>query len=81
MAANQASMARRQRERARMQKRREKQAIKVERRAAAKVRAEDTEATDDPMNDPSIDWGEGVREVKVTLAEIGFVEDEVERSA
>ena len=81
MAANQASMARRQRERARMQKRREKQALKLERRAAAKARAENAEVVDDPMNDPSIDWGEGVREVKVDLAEVGFVEDEVEQPA
>ena len=64
MARNQASMVRRQRERARQQKRREKQAKRAERRELKKE--QDTElATDDPMNDPTIDWSAAVRQTKV----------------
>lgn len=59
--ANQASMARRQRERKRMQKRREKQALRAERREAKKV-ADKVEIPEDPMSDPTIDWGSVVRE-------------------
>lgn len=59
--ANQASMARRQRERKRMQKRREKQKIREERREAKKE-AEKLEIPNDPMKDPTIDWGNAVRE-------------------
>ena len=57
----QACMARRQRERKRMQKRREKQKIREERREAKKE-AEKLEIPDDPMEDPTIDWGSAVRE-------------------
>ena len=60
--ANQASMARRQRERKRMQKRREKQALRDERREAKKL-AEKIEIPADPMQDPTIDWGAAVRRV------------------
>lgn len=59
--ANQASMARRQRERKRMQKRREKQKLREERREAKKE-AEKVVIPDDPMDDPTIDWGSAVRE-------------------
>ena len=63
MARNQASAARRQRERARLQKRREKLA---ERQARRQQKAENpTVQTDDPMQDPTVDWGEAVREVKL----------------
>lgn len=59
--ANQASMARRQRERQRMQKRREKQKLREERRLA-KLESEKVDIPDDPMMDPTIDWGSVVRE-------------------
>jgi hypothetical protein len=54
-------MARRQRERKRMQKRREKQKLREERREAKKE-ADKLEIPDDPMVDPTIDWGSAVRE-------------------
>ncbi len=60
MARNQASMVRRQRERIRQQKRREKQAKRTARRELKKEEAEAAgvvTAPDDPMDDPSIDWG------------------------
>ena len=44
-----------------MQKRREKQKLKEERREAKKE-AEKIEIPDDPMLDPTIDWGAVVRE-------------------
>lgn len=44
-----------------MQKRREKQALRAERREAKKA-ADKVEIPDDPMNDPTIDWGSVVRE-------------------
>ena len=44
-----------------MQKRREKQKIKEERREAKKETAS-PEIPDDPMLDPTIDWGSAVRE-------------------
>lgn len=75
MAANQASMARRQRERQRMQRRREKQAQRLERREAKKGRTLEIDLND-PMNDPTIDWGDAVREVEVDDAEVGIVEEE-----
>ena len=64
MARNQASAARRQRERKRQQKRREKLA---ERRARQQQKAENpaVQVEDDPMNDPTVDWGEAVRETKL----------------
>ncbi len=66
--ANQASMVRRQRERERQLKRREKQAQRAERREQKKaMAAEPTVEVDDPMNDPSIDWGAAVRETEVQL--------------
>ncbi|MFQ5350290.1 MAG: hypothetical protein ACE5EG_07605 [Thermoanaerobaculia bacterium] len=59
MARNQASMVRRQRERIRQQKRREKQAKRAARRELKKEEAESAVAveSDDPMDDPTIDWG------------------------
>ncbi len=64
MARNQASAARRQRERKRQQKRREKRA---ERRARQQEKAENppAQATDNPMEDPTVDWGEALRETKL----------------
>ncbi len=73
MATNQASMARRQRERERQQKRREKQLQRLERRAQ---KAEKAASDDDPMNDPSIDWGDAVREIKIDPTEEGNAEGE-----
>ena len=73
-------MVRRQRERARQQKRREKQAKRAERRELKKEQ-EDTEvATDNPMQDPTIDWSAAVRQVKIDesdfpIAELGEVEE------
>lgn len=60
MASNQAAMARRARERARKQQQQEKQAKRQERRDQ---KGKGTPgAADDPMNDPTIDWGDAVRE-------------------
>ena len=77
--ANQASMVRRQRERARQQKRREKHARKTERREAKKF-AETVEVPEnDPANDPTIDWGAAVRETEVVLNDnLEVVEDQPE---
>ncbi len=61
-----------------MQRRREKQAQRLERRAAKKERAEGLDPAVDPMDDPMIDWGDAVREVKVDPAEVGIVEGESE---
>ena len=44
-----------------MQKRREKQMLREERRLAKKE-AEKVDIPDDPMDDPTIDWGAAVRE-------------------
>jgi len=63
MASNQASMARRQRERARMQQAQEKLAKRAERREQKKV---STGRVDNPLDDPTIDWSGAVREVKLT---------------
>ena len=60
MASNQAAMARRARERARKQQQQEKQAKRQERRDQKGKTT--TGAADDPMNDPTIDWGDAVRE-------------------
>ena len=60
MARNQASMVRRQRERIRQQKRREKQAKRMARREMKKEEAEAMAGVakpEDPMDDPTIDWG------------------------
>lgn len=74
--ANQASMVRRQRERARQQKRREKHARKAERREAKKFAETVDVPEDDPANDPTIDWGAAVRETEVVLNEnLEVVED------
>lgn len=81
MASNQASMVRRQRERERQQKRREKQARRAERREQKKVEASSAPEIDtsDPMNDPSIDWGNAVREIEVVLNDdFEVVEEEEE---
>lgn len=77
--ANQASMVRRQRERARMQKRREKQALRAERREAKKAADTVEIPEDNPMEDPTIDWGSAVRETEVILNEnLEVVEEEPE---
>lgn len=74
--ANQASMARRQRERKRMQKRREKQKVREERREAKKE-ADKIEIPDDPMQDPTIDWGSAVREGQnIAMSDEEEVEEE-----
>ncbi len=74
--ANQASMVRRQRERARQQKRREKHARKTERREAKKGVEAIEIPLDDPQNDPTIDWGAAVRETEVVLNDnLEVVED------
>ena len=75
MARNQASAARRQRERKRQQKRREKLAERQARRAE-KAENPTVQVVDDPMNDPTVDWGEAVREVKILPEE----EEEAEES-
>jgi hypothetical protein len=77
--ANQASMVRRQRERARQQKRREKQAQRAERREQKKMAAHVDIPEDDPLNDPTIDWGAAVRETEVVLNDnLEVVEEEEE---
>ncbi|HVR29236.1 MAG TPA: hypothetical protein VMS86_06835 [Thermoanaerobaculia bacterium] len=58
MATNQASMARRQRERQRQQRRRDKIAKKMERR-------EQKAANGTPNLDDAIDWGNAVKESPV----------------
>ena len=79
--ANQASMVRRQRERARQQKRREKHARKMERREMKKA-AEAPIVPEDPLEDPTIDWGAAVHETEVVLDEnLEVVEEEVEEGA
>ncbi len=60
MASNQAAAARRQRELARQRKRKEKLAARRARRAERMENP--SPQVDDPMNDPSIDWSEAVRE-------------------
>ena len=63
MVRNQASAARRQRERDRQQKRQEKLA---ERKARRQEKAESTTPqVDDPMKDPTVDWSDAVREIKL----------------
>lgn len=82
MGVNKASIARRQRERAREQQRREKQAKRQERRDIKKGRP-DQSATD-PANDPTIDWSEAVRENKfgddVEVDETGAIVNRKEES-
>jgi sRNA-binding protein len=74
--ANQASMVRRQRERARQQKRREKQAQRAERREQKKMAEQVEIPEDDPLNDPTIDWGSAVHETEVVLNDdLEVVED------
>ncbi len=65
MARNQASAARRQRERKRQQKRREKLAERRERQAEKAENPAPPVDLADPMNDPTVDWGEAVREIKL----------------
>ena len=60
-------MARRQRERLRQQKRREKLMRKQERREQNKM--SETVKTDNPMEDPSIDWGAAVRHTPIDTPE------------
>jgi sRNA-binding protein len=67
MGSNQAAMARRARERARKQQQAEKQAKRQERREQKKTGP--AGGADDPMNDPTIDWGDAVREIPVPVAE------------
>jgi hypothetical protein len=77
--ANQASMVRRQRERARQQKRREKHAQRAERREQKKMADQVDIPQDDPLNDPTIDWGSAVHETEVVLNDnLEVVEDEEE---
>jgi hypothetical protein len=72
VASNQASAARRQRELARQRKRREKLA---ERKARREEKAETPAPLgEDPMDDPSIDWSEAVRETE-ELPEIPSLQD------
>ncbi len=79
MARNQASMVRRQRERARQQKRREKQAKRAERRELKKEESDIEVATDNPMDDPTIDWSAAVRQTKVDESDFPIPElDETE---
>ena len=59
-------MARRQRERLRQQKRREKLARKQERR---ENKPAETIKTDNPMEDPSIDWDSAVRHTPINSPE------------
>lgn len=73
MGSNQAAMARRARERARKQQQAEKQAKRQERREQKKTGA--AGGADDPMNDPTIDWGDAVREIPVLLDEDEAGED------
>lgn len=68
MGSNQASIARRQRERERKQKQAEKAAQKAERRVQQKNSP--SSQGDDPMNDPTIDWGFAVRETKIEEVEV-----------
>jgi len=63
--SNQAAMARRQRERARKQQAQEKLAKLEGRREQKKT---GPKVGDDPMNDPTIDWGDAVREQKIEEA-------------
>lgn len=65
--ANQDAMARRQRERARKQQAQEKLAKRQERREQKKTGA--TGSAQDPMNDPTIDWGDAVRESPIPTDE------------
>jgi hypothetical protein len=67
MASNQASMARRARERASQQQRLEKQARRQQRREQKKNAV--SAKVDDPMNDPTIDWGDAVREIRLPVVE------------
>ncbi|HYH44293.1 MAG TPA: hypothetical protein VEG34_01295 [Thermoanaerobaculia bacterium] len=67
MGSNQAAMARRARERARKAQQAEKQAKRQERRDHKKTTGPGSD--DDPMNDPTIDWGDAVREIVVPVAE------------
>ena len=62
MASNQASMARRQRERARMQQAQEKLAKRQERREQKKL---GVNRVANPLEDPTIDWSGAVRETKL----------------
>ena len=61
-----------------MQKRREKQ---PQRQARREQKAQNPTATaDDPMQDPSIDWGDAVREIKLD-ADGNPVEEKDEQEA
>lgn len=62
--ANSATFARRQKERARKQQAEEKRAKRAERREQKK-QGEGTGAPVDPMNDPTIDWANAVRQTSI----------------
>lgn len=67
MAKNPAAFARRQRE---MERQRKKQAKRVERQERRERQKEMGSTADDPMQDPTIDWGHSVREVEIDEAEV-----------
>jgi hypothetical protein len=67
MASNQASMARRQRERARIQQQQAKQARRQERREQKKTTPKGSDVN--PADDPTIDWEGAVRETKIPVVE------------
>ena len=77
MGSNQASIARRQRERERKQKQAEKAAQKAERREQKKS---PSAGGGSPMDDPTIDWSFAVRETKIEDPE-PVEESEVEGEA
>jgi hypothetical protein len=78
MASNQASMARRQRERARIQQQQAKQARRQERREQKKT---NPVATGNPLEDPTIDWAGAVRETKLPAVEETEATAEVDAEA
>jgi len=67
MAKNPAAFARRQREMERQQKKKAKRAERQERRERQK---EVDSTNEDPMQDPTIDWVQSVREVEIDEAEL-----------
>ncbi len=69
MASNQASMVRRQRERARQQKRREKQAKRMQRLEEKKAAAQ-ANPGDSTEGDDMIDWSAAVRHTPLDPEEV-----------
>lgn len=55
-------------------------AQRLERRAAKKARGPN-DVVDDPMNDPTIDWGDAVREIEIKDPELDAMEGTAEQSA